>query len=371
MNYTLAGNIKPKQNFGSFEQNGSTWLYHTPAGYITLKDGIHHYFARDYQGSTRAVYRENQRATPGYVGQQNSTTYALDVPSVTISTYTLDERMSYFASGLPYRRDYESDAPTDRLHLGKPWLDLDGISLYNNSARLHDPITATFITQDPLANDYTTISPYANTPGNPVNAADYNGMRPIFGSDGTWKGVDETGFQGDYVIMDAEYKDNMSTEMVNNLKISSEGLNDDVIKRIEEQVESFKSRPDYDGYVTLDEANDWYRNGNGAPLYPDISKINLGKIYPLPKGIKACYNLLSESCDPQAGLVYGNITLLHIGDNMVRAYHDTYDFEMKSWFNPLNWGRNLETIIGGKVAGEGTPYQMKFIGTAKLSLVLP
>ena len=162
MNYTLAGNIKPKQNYGSFEQNGSTWLYHTPAGYITLKDGIHHYFARDYQGSTRAVYRENQGATPGYGDQQNSTTYALDVPSVTISTYTLDERMSYFASGLPYRRD------------------CDGISLYNNSARLHDPITATFITQDPLANNYTTISPYANTPGNPVNAADYNGMEIDF-----------------------------------------------------------------------------------------------------------------------------------------------------------------------------------------------
>ena len=175
MNYTLAGNIKPKQNYGSFEQNGSTWLYHTPAGYITLKDGIHHYFARDYQGSTRAVYRENQGATPGFGGLQNSTTYALDAPSITVSTYTLDERMSYFASGLPYRRDYDSDAPTDRLHLGKPWLDLDGISLYNNSARLHDPITATFITQDPLANNYTTISPYANTPGNPVNAMDKSG----------------------------------------------------------------------------------------------------------------------------------------------------------------------------------------------------
>ena len=161
MNYTLAGNIKPKQNFCSFEQNGSTWLYHTPAGYITLKDGIHHYFARDYQGSTRAVYRENQRATPGFGGQQNSTTYALDVPSITVSTYTLDERMSYFASGLPYRRDYDSDAPTDRLHLGKPWLDLDGISLYNNSARLHDPITTTFITQDPMAHQMPFASPYA------------------------------------------------------------------------------------------------------------------------------------------------------------------------------------------------------------------
>ena len=164
--------------FGSFEHNGSTWLYHTPAGYITLKDGIHHYFARDYQGSTRAVYRENQGATPGYGGQQNSTTYALDAPSLTISTYTLDERMSYFASGLPYRRDYDSDAPTDRLHLGKPWLDLDGISLYNNSARLHDPITATFITQDPMAHQMPFASPYAMCLGNPIKFVDFDGQRP-------------------------------------------------------------------------------------------------------------------------------------------------------------------------------------------------
>ena len=28
----------------------------TPAGYINLGDGKHYYFAKDYQGSTRAVY---------------------------------------------------------------------------------------------------------------------------------------------------------------------------------------------------------------------------------------------------------------------------------------------------------------------------
>ena len=33
-------------------------------------------------------------------------------------------------------------------------------------------------------------------------------------------------------------------------------------------------------------------------------------------------------------------------------YADKYDFDMKSWKNPLNWGRNSETIIGEDVKGE-------------------
>lgn len=39
------------------------------------------------------------------------------------------------------------------------------------------------------------------------------------------------------------------------------------------------NRPDYDGYLTLSEANEWYRNGNGQPLFIDSSKISLLKIY--------------------------------------------------------------------------------------------
>ncbi len=33
-------------------------------------------------------------------------------------------------------------------------------------------------------------------------------------------------------------------------------------------------------------------------------------------------------------------------------YADKYDFDMKSQKNPLNWGRNSETIIGEDVKGE-------------------
>ena len=29
--------------------------------------------------------------------------------------------------------------------------------------------------------------------------------------------------------------------------------------------------------------------------------------------------------------------------------------------NPLNWGRNIETIIGNRVAGRGQPYEINIM----------
>jgi len=35
----------------------------------------------------------------------------------------------------------------------------------------------------------------------------------------------------------------------------------------------------------------------------------------------------------------------------------------------MNWGRNLATIIGGKVAGMGSPYPINFYGSAHITPV--
>ena len=49
---------------------------------------------------------------------------------------------------------------------------------------------------------------------------------------------------------------------------------------------SLKDRPDYDGYLTLEEANKWYREGNGQPLFTSLAKIDLSGIYSF--GRKIC-----------------------------------------------------------------------------------
>lgn len=54
---------------------------------------------------------------------------------------------------------------------------------------------------------------------------------------------------------------------------------------------------------------------------------------------------------------------------MVKAFQDKYDFDMKSWLNPLNWGRNFETRIGRKIAGKGEPFLINFNGATKINPV--
>lgn len=131
-------------------------------------------------------------------------------------------------------------------------------------------------------------------------------------------------------------------------------------------------RPDYDGYITFNEANDWYSNGNGQPLYADIRKLDLSNFYSLGDkyiGKEYVFNLLNTNGFTDDGLVYGNVTFKRTPNDCVTIYKDTYDFDMKSWSNPDCWLRNIETIIGGMVAGEGTPFDIYFYNQAKLNIL--
>lgn len=134
------------------------------------------------------------------------------------------------------------------------------------------------------------------------------------------------------------------------------------------------NRPDWDGYLTLSEANEWYRDGSGEPLFADLSQIDLSSIASYGErqvGKRKTYNLLWYGNPITDGLVYGNITLKYYPDHIVRAYADLYDFDMKPWRNPLNWGRNIETMIGNKVAGNGTPFNIYFYGSYQLTPIFP
>ena len=57
---------------------------------------------------------------------------------------------------------------------GSPYLDF--------GARVYDPRTAAWLSQDPMAEKYYPISPYAYCAGNPVNLVDPDGKNPIVGA---------------------------------------------------------------------------------------------------------------------------------------------------------------------------------------------
>jgi hypothetical protein len=44
---------------------------------------------------------------------------------------------------------------------------------------------------------------------------------------------------------------------------------------------------------------------------------------------------------------------------------------MKTWWNPMNWGRNIETLIGKKIAGNGKGYEIIIYGSKELKPILP
>jgi hypothetical protein len=61
--------------------------------------------------------------------------------------------------------------------------------------------------------------------------------------------------------------------------LSVVGLKDDKAKSdLLPSYQTLNDRPDYDGHITLDDANKWFREGNWKPLYVDLAEIDLSAI---------------------------------------------------------------------------------------------
>jgi hypothetical protein len=163
----------------------------------------------------------------------------------------------------------------------------------------------------------------------------------------------------------------MSYDNAMNHNLGLEGLaNQDAIDKYTTSFDGLKDRPDWDGYLTLDEANDWYRNGNGQPLFVALDKIDLSFLY--SKGEKYVgehkyISLFKASNSVNDALVYGTIGLTRYTNNQVRGTYDIYDFDMHKGGGVTTWLRNRATEIGQWVAGgEGTAYRIYFNGSKTL-----
>ena len=144
--------VTTRNYIGDFIKTGNyTWEVPTDDGHIFIdtrnKIKTHYYYVRDYLGSTRAV---------------------VDTAGVLLQT------MNYYPSGVPFSR-MEQESVTDRLHTGKPFLDMSGLGYYDNNARFLDILTGGFISRDALAGSYPHLSPYANCANNPLIYTDPTG----------------------------------------------------------------------------------------------------------------------------------------------------------------------------------------------------
>ena len=223
-----------------------------------------------------------------------------------------------------------------------------------------------------MAEKYYNISPYAYCANNPVNFVDPDGRRPIYSTDGYLLGTDDEGLQGDAIIMDSQnFLQGMSSDDALQYNLGVEGLiNQDAISRFNESFYSLSSRPDWDGKLTLAEANEWYRNGSGQPLFVSLNKIDLSRQLSYNDtniaGQERLVNLFVKSNSINDALVYGTITLVSYPNHRVKARFDTYNFDIKPNESISLISRNFLTRVGKIFAGSGKGYKIHIYGSKTL-----
>ena len=185
---------------------------------------------------------------------------------------------SYYAYGLPVQESEVKD--TDPyLYSGKEFYSLRGVNLYDFNARTYAPDIARFMQPDPLATENHGVSPYTYCNGDPINNIDPTGCNPVYNTQGYLIGITDTGLQGEPIIVEDNGTDlvdyrKMTWDEIQSLNLGVDGLvNEEAKSRYEASVAGLPDRPDQDGYITLEEANKWYREGNGEPLYADLESV--------------------------------------------------------------------------------------------------
>ena len=126
-------------------------------GYIGLNLAqnkyIPYYYIKDYLGNVRETYM--------------ATVYP---------TFQRVQLMQYYPSGLPWNETENYQPSQQPFKYGsKEFVEMHGLDEYDSEARWYYPALMRTTTQDPLAEKYYDISPYAWCANNPVNLVDPDG----------------------------------------------------------------------------------------------------------------------------------------------------------------------------------------------------
>jgi hypothetical protein len=125
---------------------------------------------------------------------------------------------------------------------------------------------------------------------------------------------------------------------------------------------------DLDGntIMSLNEANNWYRIGNGMTVNVNAASVDLHFINPDDweiGDVRSVQTLLKSG----SGRVFGSLTLQYKGNDQFRILTDNYGFEM----HQKRILRNLATKLGKSYAGFGRSFDIQFIGYKTVIYVTP
>ena len=118
-------------------------------GYVSVSNSAYHFFLTDHLGSVRVV------ANASGTAEEYDHYYPLGGPIAKYSTATSIQPVKY---------------------QGEEWGASKGLDLYDFGARRYDPATGRWLSQDPLAEKYYSISPYTFCHNNPIIRFDPNGL---------------------------------------------------------------------------------------------------------------------------------------------------------------------------------------------------
>ena len=217
------------------------------------------------------------------------------------------ERTQYYPSGLPWaERLSDSFTAHPWKYNGKEFVEMHGLDEYDSKARWYYPAICRTTTMDPLAEKYYSTSPYTWCLNNPIKYIDPDGNNPIYDTEGNFLGTDNLGIKGNYYVMNKDdFTQGMSHFDAGNYAVLGPVAND-VEEKINAHYGSLPKRPDYDGFVTVEEGINWakshpYALENPTPdnmLYIDASKLDYGALstsdFPI-EGAKTAQNLFVTS----------------------------------------------------------------------------
>jgi len=164
---------------------------------------------------------------------------------------------------------------------------MQGLNEYDFTARPYVASFPCFTTIDPLAEKYPHISPYLYCASNPINFIDPDGKNPIYAPDGSFLGTDDLELKGPFYILNREsFVQGMSNYDAGNLATMGGIKDNEAWKKILNHYSNLPTRPDYDGFVTVEEGIIWAKKHPNAikhptpdnALYIDTSQLDFGSI---------------------------------------------------------------------------------------------